>query len=310
MHCVRTRSSPPTRTLRGERFWPVSRFPVRRVALPPGGFRSRSSEFGAFHRELGIPVRRGRGRYETEQFYVRFCFPHATAADAFRGCFGGERLSYTPQKPRPGALKLKSKRIYARIVADHIMLQGDCARAHPRQDFGRGRNRLRRVAPCRPCAELFAILVGHPPALITALSCDVRQHRMPTAAVVDDGGCAARLDQSEVALNVADVFGRALREKSARRTRLAGQAQRAALAAFNELRRLAAEALLMRQLLRHSDALAARNSSATCPNVGRRTLASRAASIGFCPVVSTRRASAARSRAMASDTSEPPRPIS
>jgi hypothetical protein len=24
MHCVRTRSSPPTRTLRGERFWPVT----------------------------------------------------------------------------------------------------------------------------------------------------------------------------------------------------------------------------------------------------------------------------------------------
>ena len=25
MYCVRTRLSPPTRTLRGERFWPVSR---------------------------------------------------------------------------------------------------------------------------------------------------------------------------------------------------------------------------------------------------------------------------------------------
>jgi hypothetical protein len=92
---------------------------VVELALPPGGFRGRSSEFEAFHRELGIPIRRGRGRHEAEQFHVRFCFPHATAADAFRDRFGGERLTYTPQKPRPRALKLKSKRIYApRIVTD------------------------------------------------------------------------------------------------------------------------------------------------------------------------------------------------
>jgi hypothetical protein len=77
--------------------------------------------------------RRGRGRHEAEQFHVRFCFPHATAADAFRDRFGGERLTYTPRKPRPRALKLKSKRIYApRIVTDHIMLQ---------EDFERGMSR-------------------------------------------------------------------------------------------------------------------------------------------------------------------------
>jgi len=33
---------------------------VVELALPPGGFRSRSSEFEAFHRVLGIPIRRGR----------------------------------------------------------------------------------------------------------------------------------------------------------------------------------------------------------------------------------------------------------
>jgi hypothetical protein len=70
----------------------------------------------AFYRELDIPVRGGRGR--------RFYFPHATAADAFRDRFGGERLTYTPRKLWRLALKLKSKRIYApRIVADHIMMQ-------------------------------------------------------------------------------------------------------------------------------------------------------------------------------------------
>jgi hypothetical protein len=58
-------------------------------------------------------------------------FPHATAADAFRDRFGRERLTYTPQKPQPRALKLKSKRIYAlRIVSCHITLQEDFERLH------------------------------------------------------------------------------------------------------------------------------------------------------------------------------------
>jgi hypothetical protein len=61
--------------------------------------RRRSLEFEAFHREVGIPIRRGRGRHEAEQCYVRFCFPHVSAADAFRDRFGGERMTYTPQKP-------------------------------------------------------------------------------------------------------------------------------------------------------------------------------------------------------------------
>src|SRR5438067_5338585 len=47
------------------------------LKLPPGGFRSQNLEFEAFHREYGIPIRRGRGRHEVEQFHVRFCFPDA-----------------------------------------------------------------------------------------------------------------------------------------------------------------------------------------------------------------------------------------
>ena len=84
-----------------------------------------------FYRELDIPIRGGHGRHDAEQFYVRFCFPHATAADAFRDRFGDERLTYTPRKLWRLALKLKSKRIYApRIVADHIMMQEDFQRLH------------------------------------------------------------------------------------------------------------------------------------------------------------------------------------
>jgi hypothetical protein len=37
------------------------------LASPSGGFRSKRSEFDAFHREQGIPIRRGRGRQEEKQ---------------------------------------------------------------------------------------------------------------------------------------------------------------------------------------------------------------------------------------------------
>jgi hypothetical protein len=57
------------------------------------------------YRELGSPLRRGRGRQEGGRFYVRFCFAHARAADAFRDRFGGERLTYTSEKPRPPTAK-------------------------------------------------------------------------------------------------------------------------------------------------------------------------------------------------------------
>jgi len=62
------------------------------LALPPAGFRSAFLEFDAFHRQRRIPVRRGRSRHEAEQSYIRFCFPDAATADAFRNRFGGECL--------------------------------------------------------------------------------------------------------------------------------------------------------------------------------------------------------------------------
>ena len=71
------------------------------LTLPPGGFRSVFLEIDAFHRERRIPVRRGRNRHEVEQFHIRFCFPDAASADAFRNRFGGECLTYAPTKPKP-----------------------------------------------------------------------------------------------------------------------------------------------------------------------------------------------------------------
>jgi hypothetical protein len=64
------------------------------LALPPGGFRSVFLEIDAFHRDRRIPVRRGRSRHEAEQFYIRFCFPDAATADAFRNRFGGECFTH------------------------------------------------------------------------------------------------------------------------------------------------------------------------------------------------------------------------
>ena len=80
------------------------------LALPPEGFRSVFLEFDAFHRQRRIPVRRGRSRHEAEQSYIRFCFPNTATADAFRNRFGGERLTYAPEKPKPanaGSLQQK-----------------------------------------------------------------------------------------------------------------------------------------------------------------------------------------------------------
>jgi hypothetical protein len=70
------------------------------LPLPPGGFHDQLSEFDAFHRERHLQVRRGRGRNEAEQFYVRYCYPDAATADAFRDRFGGRPMTYTPERGR------------------------------------------------------------------------------------------------------------------------------------------------------------------------------------------------------------------
>jgi hypothetical protein len=70
------------------------------LPLPPDGFRNVSSEFDAFHRERGIPLRRGRGRREAEHIYRRFCFPSVAHADAFCDRFGGKRLTYSSSQSK------------------------------------------------------------------------------------------------------------------------------------------------------------------------------------------------------------------
>src|SRR5262249_8084535 len=75
------------------------------LALPPEGFRSVLLEIDAFHRDRRIPVRRGQNRHEVKQVYIRFCFPDAAIADAFRNRFGGECLTYAATSSDAPAVK-------------------------------------------------------------------------------------------------------------------------------------------------------------------------------------------------------------
>ena len=75
------------------------------LALPPEGFRDILLEIHAFHRNQRIPVRRGRSRHDVKQSYIRFCFPDAATADAFRNRFGGECLTHAPGNPKPRTSK-------------------------------------------------------------------------------------------------------------------------------------------------------------------------------------------------------------
>jgi hypothetical protein len=70
------------------------------VEVSPEGLRDALLEFDAFHRERRIPVYRGRSRQVAERFHIRFCFPDAATADAFRSRFGGQCLTYAPEKPK------------------------------------------------------------------------------------------------------------------------------------------------------------------------------------------------------------------
>jgi hypothetical protein len=89
------------------------------LSCRPGGLPSQNLEFDAFHREHGIPIRRGRGRHEAEQFHVRFCFANAVTADAFHQRFGGTRLTYSPFKPgRPTGPRARYQPSYSPRVVD------------------------------------------------------------------------------------------------------------------------------------------------------------------------------------------------
>jgi hypothetical protein len=57
------------------------------LALPPKGLRAISLDIDTFHRHNRIPARRGRSQHDIGQPRIRFCFPDAAIADAFRDRF-------------------------------------------------------------------------------------------------------------------------------------------------------------------------------------------------------------------------------
>jgi hypothetical protein len=59
------------------------------MAVPPHGFGSQLDAMYEWHRKRGIEVRRGRGRHEDEEDYVRWCFADPNIAAAFSAEFGG-----------------------------------------------------------------------------------------------------------------------------------------------------------------------------------------------------------------------------
>ena len=79
------------------------------LALPPEGFRDVLLQIDAFHPDRHIPLRRGRSRYGVKPLYIRFCFPDAATADAFRNRFGGKCLTPAPEKSGR-VIKERSKR--------------------------------------------------------------------------------------------------------------------------------------------------------------------------------------------------------
>ena len=63
------------------------------MAVPPRGFGSRLDTMYEWHRSRSIEGRRGRGRHEDDQDYVRWCFSDAYFATSFAAEFGGTVIS-------------------------------------------------------------------------------------------------------------------------------------------------------------------------------------------------------------------------
>jgi hypothetical protein len=73
--------------------------------------------------------RRGRRRHEAAQFYLRFCFPDSTTADAFRDRFGSARLTHSPTKRQRAAVPTYEPRIFD----GRVMLPDEIERIHRRR---------------------------------------------------------------------------------------------------------------------------------------------------------------------------------
>jgi hypothetical protein len=100
------------------------------LAVPPRGFQEQDLEFDAFHREHGIRIRCGSGHQEEGQFYVRFCFPRADLAHAFRDRFGGEYLTYPSKKFKRWITKGLARKYEPRVFGGRVVMPDELERIH------------------------------------------------------------------------------------------------------------------------------------------------------------------------------------
>ncbi len=63
------------------------------MPLPEEGFGRKLDDMEAVHRQWGIRSRRGEGRHDENQYYVRFCFADRNHAEQFARAFGGKIIS-------------------------------------------------------------------------------------------------------------------------------------------------------------------------------------------------------------------------
>jgi hypothetical protein len=61
------------------------------MAVPAGGFRTKTHDMAAWHRDRGIESHQGAGSYQEAVWYVRWCFLNEADAVAFIQEFGGAR---------------------------------------------------------------------------------------------------------------------------------------------------------------------------------------------------------------------------
>jgi hypothetical protein len=101
------------------------------LAVPPRGFQGQDVEFDAFHRDHGIPIRCGSGQQKEGQFYVRFCFPRADLAHAFRDLFGGEYMTYPAKKVRKQRIATGPRQKYEpRLFGGRVVMPDEIERIH------------------------------------------------------------------------------------------------------------------------------------------------------------------------------------
>jgi hypothetical protein len=108
----------------------IARTNLIELAVPPRMFQGQDLEFDTFHREHRIPIHCGSAHQEEGQFYVRFCFPRADLAHAFRERFGGEYMTYPPKRFRMRRITASRQKYEPRVFGGRVVMPDELERMH------------------------------------------------------------------------------------------------------------------------------------------------------------------------------------